>query len=624
MFQSKLPKKFWSCVVLHAVYLINRIPTKILNNKSSYEVLYGEVPDLSNLKVFGCLSYASTLPVNRHKFDSRAKKCAFLGYKSGIKGFVLIDVHTSEVIVSRNVKFFDLEFPSHFSSVTTVPFTHIYLDSQVTNTVPVRDIIVNSSEDHDEVPHEDSLSNTEERDIEVVRVATRKSSRSSQAPTYVQDYVCNSTSGHYPMTNFVSYSALSPKHLAYAYSLNNEIEPTSYLSASKDSRWLTVMQTEIKALNANNTWESVDLPSNAISIGSKWVYKIKRHADGTIERFKARLVAQGFNQTEGLDYFETFSPVAKLSTIRVLLALASIHGWYLHQLDVNNAFMHGDLHEAVYMKVPQGVPPSKPGQVCKLLKSLYGLKQANRQWFEKLTQFLYAQGFTQATADHTLFTKITATSYTVVLVYMDDIILAGTCLQEFDSLKQALNNAFRIKNLGELKFFLGLEVARSSQGISLCQRKYCLELLDDAGLTGCKPVSTPLDPSIRLSQDTGSLHSDVTGYRRLVGRLLYLTTTCPNIAFAAQQLSQFMASPTELHYKAALRVLRYLKCSPGRGLFFPHSPELQLLGFSDADWGGCVDTRRSISGYCFFVGKSLVSWKSKKQPTVSSSSAEAE
>jgi hypothetical protein len=295
------------------------------------------------------------------------------------------------------------------------------------------------------------------------------------------------------------------------------------------------------------------------------------------------LVAQGFTQTEGLDYFETFSPVAKLSTVRVLLALASIHGWYLHQLNVNNAFLHGDLHEAVYMKVTQGVQSPKPGQVCKLMKSLYGLKQASRQWFEKLTQFLYAHGFTQAHSDHTLFTKTSATSFTVILVYVDDIILAGTCLKEFDSLKQALDKAFRIKNLGELKYFLGLEVARSARGISLCQRKYCLELLEDAGLTGCKPVTTPLDPSLRLSQDGGAAYADVTGYRRLVGRLLYLTTTRPDIAFAAQQLSQFMASPSESHHKAALRVLKYLKRSPGRGLFFPTSSDLQLLGFSDAD-----------------------------------------
>jgi hypothetical protein len=274
--------------------------------------------------------------------------------------------------------------------------------------------------------------------------------------------------------------------------------------------------------------------------------------------------------------------------------------------------------------VPQGVSSPKPGQVCRLLKSLYGLKQASRQWFEKLTHFLLAQGFVQATSDHTLFIKSTVSSFTALLVYVDDIILAGTSLSVFDELKLALHQTFKIKNLGQLKFFLGLEVARSSKGISLCQRKYCLELLEDAKLTSCKPVSTPLDPSTRLYQDGGSVYHDVAAYRRLVGRLLYLTTTRPDIAYATQQLSQFMASPTITHYHAALRVLRYLKRSPGRGLFFPHSSDLQLLGFSDADWGGCIDTRKSISGYCFFIGKSLVFWKSKKQNTISCSSAEAE
>ncbi|XP_058723404.1 uncharacterized mitochondrial protein AtMg00810-like [Vicia villosa] len=276
------------------------------------------------------------------------------------------------------------------------------------------------------------------------------------------------------------------------------------------------------------------------------------------------------------------------------------------------------------MKLPQGVLSSKVGQVCRLNKSLYGLKQASRQWFEKLTTFLQAQGFLHAHADHTLFTKTDSSSFTAILVYVDDIILTGTSLSMINFLKKSLDDTFHIKDLGQLKFFLGLEVARSSKGISLCQRKYCLELLHDAGLAGCKPVSTPLDASSRLHQDGGSIFSDVTAYRRLVGRLLYLTNTRPDIAFATQQLSQFMSSPTESHCKDALRFLRYLKQSPARGIFLSQASDLQLSGFSDADWGGCVDTRRSISGYCFFIGQSLVSWKAKKHLTVSCSSAEAE
>ena len=204
----------------------------------------------------------------------------------------------------------------------------------------------------------------------------RRSQRVSNPLSHFQDYTCSSST--YPIANYVAYSQLSPQHQACALSLTTEVEPANFHASSKDARWVAAMNNEIEALNENNTWEFVDLTPNVVSIGRKWVDKIKRHADGTIERFKARLVAQGFNQTKGLDYFKTFSPFAKLSTVRVLLALASIHGWHLHQLDVNNAFLHGDLNEAVYMRVPQDVLSPNPGKVCKLINSLYGLKKASK------------------------------------------------------------------------------------------------------------------------------------------------------------------------------------------------------------------------------------------------------
>jgi hypothetical protein len=307
-----------------------------------------------------------------------------------------------------------------------------------------------------------------------------------------------------------------------------------------------------------------------------------------------------------------------------IYALGAIHNWHLHQLDVNNAFLHGDLTEDVYMLVPQGVVCDRPNQVCKLKKSLYGLKQASRMWYEKLTALLVREGYTQSTADYSLFTLHTDSTFTALLVYVDDIILAGNSMAEFDRIKGILDTAFKIKNLGQLKFFLGLEVAHSTSGIVISQRKYCLDLLKDAGLLGSKPANTPLDTSIKLYNDSAMPYADISRYRRLVGKLLYLNTTQPDITFATQQLSQFMHAPTVTHYNAACRVIRYLKNNPGQGIFFDRASDLQLLGYSDADWAGCVDTRRSVSGHCFFIGTSLISWRAKKQATISRSSSEAE
>jgi hypothetical protein len=428
----------------------------------------------------------------------------------------------------------------------------------------------------------------------------------------------------YPISEFVSYTNLSPSHCHYTCSLSTQIEPKSYAEASKFDCWIQAMNTELLALESTGTWQIVDLPANVKPIGCRWVYKIKRHADGSIERYKARLVAKGYNQIEGLDYFDTYSPVAKITTVRTVIALASIHNWFIHQLDVNNAFLHGDLKEDVYMSLPQGFSTSHPNKVCKLVKSLYGLKQASRQWNEKLTSFLLSLNFKQASADHSLFTRKTVTSFLVLLVYVDDVIIAGTSLDEIQVVKSALHTSFKIKDLGKLKYFLGLEVAHSQAGISLCQRKYCLDLLVDSGLLGAKPVSTPCDPSVKLYHDDSPPYHDISAYRRLVGRLLYLNATRPDITFITQQLSQFLSAPTTTHFNAATRVLHYLKSSPGRGIFYPRDSSLHLIGFSDADWAGCKDSRRSISGQCLFIGKSLISWRTKKQLTVSRSSSEAE
>lgn len=280
-----------------------------------------------------------------------------------------------------------------------------------------------------------------------------------------------------------------------------------------------------------------ELPAGKTPIGCKWVYKIKYQAYGTIERHKALLVAKGFNQVEGLDFFDTYSPVAKVTTIRLLLALASTNNWFLHQLDVHNVFLHGSLEEEVYMQPPPVLPTSHPNHVCKLLKSLYGLKQSSRQWFARLSSFILTKGFSQSSSDCSLFIKKSHSSFIALLIYVDDIILADNDIHEIESIKTTLHTAFKIKDLGHLKYFLGLEIAQSKAGIHICQMKYALDILEECGMVASKPVTTPITKATQLSAETSTPLPDPGSYRRLIGKLIYLTTTRPDISFSVQQLS---------------------------------------------------------------------------------------
>jgi len=264
------------------------------------------------------------------------------------------------------------------------------------------------------------------------------------------------------------------------------------------------------------------------------------------------------------------------------------------------------------------------GQVCKLRKSLYGLKQASRQWFDKLSSFLISIGFVQSQSDNSLFIRNNSGCFLALLVYVDDVILTGNSLKDIEDVKALLNSAFKIKDLGNLKYFLGFEVARSKKGIHICQRKYALDILSQTGMIGYKPCSTPYLKEYKDLYDVVETLPDPTVYRQLIGKILYLTNTRPNLYFSIHLLSQFMQAPTVKHYAAVQHVLKYIKANPSQGLFFLADNQIQLKAFSDSDWGTCLDTRKSTTGFCIFLGSSLVSWKSKKQGTISRSSTEAE
>ncbi|XP_019099636.1 PREDICTED: uncharacterized protein LOC109132470 [Camelina sativa] len=313
-----------------------------------------------------------------------------------------------------------------------------------------------------------------------------------------------------------------------------------------------------------------------------------------------------------------------MGTVRLFLGTAVKRNWEVHQMDVYNAFLHGDLEEEIYMKHPPGFKASDPKKVCRLRKSIYGLKQSPRCWFEKLSTALKKFGFEQSLSDYSLFTMDKDGEQLHVLVYVDDLIITGSTMTVMQAFKDYLSTCFHMKDLGPLKYFLGIEVAHSPSGMYLCQRKYALDIISDSGLLGAKPVAFPLESNNKLALSASPYLPHPAKYRRLIGRLIYLAVTRPDLAYCVHFLAQFMQKPREDHWEAALRVVKYLKNNPGQGILLRAAGSFQFTGWCDSDYSGCPLTRRSVTGYFIQLGGSPISWKTNKQKTVSRSSAEAE
>ncbi|CAL9022379.1 unnamed protein product [Prunus brigantina] len=637
MFQMNVPKKFWSQGVLTAAYLINRLPSRVLDFKSPYEVMKGKKINLSHLRVFGCTCFVHIQSSHRDKLDPRAVKCIFMGYSSSQKGYKCYNHNSKKLIVTRDVKFdettsfyskspesssqgehfldlFPLPNPATNNDVVSPMSTNI--DMPLTET----ESVVPSAADQDsEVTQHEDQSNIEAAAPTALR---RYPTRDRRPPTRLQDYV--TYTARHPITNFIAYHKVSPSHAVFLSAISSNHEPQSFQEANLQEVWRIAMKEELQALDDNHTWSIVKLPKGRKIVGSRWIYKIKFNSDGSIERHKARLVARGFTQTFGVDYKETFAPVAKMTTVRVLLSVAVNNGWPLYQMDVKNAFLHGDLEEEVYMKLPPGHPQGCDSNlVCKLHKSIYGLKQSPRSWYAKLSSVLEAIGFQRSNADSSLFVRTGLVGKLVVLIYVDDLIITGDNGEEIANLKHSLRQKFAMKDLGVLKYFLGIEMATSHKGLFLNQHKYVLDLLQEADMINSKPACTPLDSKLKLDME-GEPLNNISHYQRLVGKLIYLTITRLDITYAVSLVSQFMHSPTMAHLNVVKRILRYLKGSAGRGILMKKNDTTQIMGYTDADWAGNAIDRKSTTGYCTFVGGNLVSWKSKKQNVIARSSAEAE
>ncbi|OMO87828.1 Integrase, catalytic core [Corchorus capsularis] len=554
------------------------------------------------------------------KFSERGKPCAFVGYPNGQKGYRVYDLKERKFYTSRDVTFFENIYPFRpndcYSGETELTARGEYCR-------PVLNVADNDCEEVMTLPQVKGLGNAVDRFIaeEIPETAAgditagvtasqettvtestaeepvvssavpisgqscvevRRSARERTQPKRfdgfdvqlppstvpTQPALPSADSSVYPLSHYVSYDRFAHSHKAFLAAIIFDDEPKHFSQAVKHKHWREAMEKEIQALEENGTWDLVPLPQDKRAIDSK--------------------------------------------------------RWEVHQLDVNNDFLHGDLEEEVFMKIPQGFAKANETRVCKLKKLLYGLRQASRNWYHKLTKALEDVGFRQSKADHPLFLYDKGETFLTALIYVDDVILAGNNGDKIQEVKSYLNDKFGIKDLGPLKYFLEIEAARSPAGIVLSQRKYALDILEESGMQGCKPSAFPMEQNHKLRADSNGPIIDAAQYKRLVGRLLYLTVTRPDLTFAVNVLSQFVSAPRQEHMDAALRVLRYLKKAPGQGILLSAKGDLFLTAYCDADWGGCLTTRRSRIDYFITLGGSPISWRTKRQQVVSKSSAEAE
>ncbi|PKU87036.1 Retrovirus-related Pol polyprotein from transposon TNT 1-94 [Dendrobium catenatum] len=586
---ASMPTVFWPEAVTTAVYLINRLPSSTTENFTPVELMYNRKPEYGDLKVFGCKCYPLSSPQHRNKLMPTAQPCIFLGYSDIFKGYKCLNSQTNKITVSRHVIFHENIFPFSTPSVNT--------------TVKNSDICPLLL-----TPYTTSSSNTIDSQTQ------RLSSMGAESSSYIP---ARSKTGNL--------KPIKRMNLIHSYpSDSNQTDLTTYMEASKHQHWRNAMAEEIFALHKQGTWTLVLPLAKASILGSKWTYKTKYHTNGSVAKYKARLVAQGNYQEFGIDYTETFSPVVKLPTIRILLTIALHNSWPVQQLDVANAFLHGTLSETVYMSQPKGFEDnSRPDHVCKLNKAIYGLKKAPRQWYNTFTSFLVTLGFSHSQADPSLLIYRKDQVQIFLLVYVDDILIAGNDSKHLHFILSKLNTEFSMKHLGNVHEFLGINITKTDTSYFLSQAKYAYSILLQAELQNCNALANP--NCTKMPTDTTDVRflNDPTRYRSIIGSLQYLTLTRPDISYSVNILSQHMHDPLPPHFYLLKRLLRYIRGTLHYGLPITKS-NLILKSFSDADWAGDPITRKSTSGYCSFLGDTLISWTVKKQRTVSRSSTESE
>ena len=585
MSQSDLPLSFWGYALETAAFTLNRVPSKSID-KTPYEIWTAKSHSLSFLKIWGCEAYVKRLQSD--KLTPKSDKCIFMGYPRETLGYYFYNREEGKVFVARHGVFLEKEFLNRKASGRTVRLEEI-------------------REPHGDVLVGDTVT-----------------------PELVREPVVEST----PVPR--RSERLRNLHDCNVLFLENN-EPTTYAEAMESPNselWLEAMRSELKSMDDNQVWNLVDLPDGVRAIECKWIFKKKTDMDGNVTVHKARLVAKGYRQVQGVDYDETYSPVAMPKSIRIILAIAAYFDYEIWQMDVKTAFLNGNLTEDVYMTQPEGfVDPKKSSMVCKLQRSIYGLRQASRNWNIRFNEAVKEFGFIKNDCDHCVFKKVSGSSVAFLILYVDDILLIGNDVQMLESVKDSLKNSFSMKDLGEAAYILGIKIYRdrSRRIIGLSQSAYIDMVLKRFNMQDAKKGFLPMSHGISLSKTQSPTtpderrRMDGIPYALAVGSIMYaMVCTRPDVSFALSVVGRYQADPGESHWTAVKNILKYLRRTKDMFLVYGGEDELVVKSYTDASFQTDRDDSRSQSGFVFILNGGAVSWRSSKQDTVADSTTKAE
>ncbi|KAG7559036.1 Integrase catalytic core [Arabidopsis thaliana x Arabidopsis arenosa] len=598
---NNVSPRFWAEAVNTACYIVNRVYVKPGTYTTPYEIWKGRSPNVCYFHTFGCVCYVLNDKDHLSKFDARSDEGIFLGYATNSMAYRVYNKRLKRVEESVNVVFDD-KHPTRLYPVEQYEEEEAHCDSHSKSEV----------EQGSPSQEEDANSGSETQVSQPLLTVPKSHSES--------DVIGNLDGNRTTRGKKVNY-----REMIQFSCFVSSIEPLNIDAALEDESWFKACHEELNQFSHHEVWDLVPKPANVNIVGTKWIFKNKTDEEGNVTRNRARLVAQGYSQVEGIDFDETFAPVARLESIRFLLGIACLLNIKLFQMDVKSAFLNGVIQEEVYVSQPKGFEdPRFPNHVYKLKKALYGLKQAPRAWYERLTLFLTENGFKRGSVDKTLFIFEEGKDILIVQIYVDDIVCGSTKQQLVNDFVQSMTKEFEMSMVGAMSYFLGLQIKQTDEGIHISQGTYAKELIQRFGLQTSKTSKTPMSSTTKLSADEAGESVDEKLYRAMIGSLLYLTASRPDLCFSVGVCARYQANPKQSHLNAVKRILKYVKGTTDYGLYYSKQTNQNLVGFCDADWAGNLDDRRSTTGGCFFLGNNLISWHSKKQSSVSLSTAEAE